>query len=62
MILSTIGAAQENPQTTLAEIETLYDHSAMILCSAEDGSNQISAIPMCYAKLTHIQRGPDEAD
>ncbi|KUF70774.1 Ribonuclease DdI [Phytophthora nicotianae] len=52
-------AAQSTPQTTLAEIEALYDHSVMVLCSAVDGNNQLSAIRTCYEKPTNItSEGP----
>ncbi|EEY64597.1 ribonuclease, putative [Phytophthora infestans T30-4] len=47
-------AAQSTPQTTLAEIEALYGHSVMVLCSAVDGNNQLSAIRTCYEKPTNI--------
>ncbi|KAF1779295.1 Ribonuclease T2, His active site 2 [Phytophthora cactorum] len=52
-------AAQSTPQTTLAEIEALYDHSVMVLCSGVDGNNQLSAIRTCYEKPTNItSEGP----
>ncbi|KAE9346237.1 hypothetical protein PF008_g8380 [Phytophthora fragariae] len=52
-------AVQSTPQTTLAEIEALYDHSVMVLCSAVDGSNQLSAIRTCYQKPSNItSEGP----
>ncbi|OWZ05781.1 Ribonuclease [Phytophthora megakarya] len=52
-------AALATPQTTLAEIEALYDHSVMVLCSAVDGSNRLSAIRTCYQKPTNMtSEGP----
>ncbi|RLN93429.1 hypothetical protein BBJ28_00022488, partial [Nothophytophthora sp. Chile5] len=52
-------AALETPQTTLAEIQALYDHQVIVLCSAVDGDNQLSAIRTCYEKPTNISsEGP----
>ncbi|KAG7392936.1 hypothetical protein PHYPSEUDO_013424 [Phytophthora pseudosyringae] len=52
-------AAQSTPQTTLAEIEALYGHSVMVLCSAVDGNNQLSAIRSCYEKPANVtSEGP----
>eukprot|EP00644_Phytophthora_capsici_P007681 jgi/Phyca11/127790/e_gw1.72.114.1 len=47
-------AAQENPQTTLAEIKALYDHDVIILCSSVDGNNSLSSIRTCYDKPSNI--------
>jgi ribonuclease T2 len=52
-------AAQSTPETTLAAIEALYDHSVIVLCSAVDGNNSLSAIRTCYEKPTNItSEGP----
>ncbi|KAK1931582.1 Ribonuclease 1 [Phytophthora citrophthora] len=47
-------AEQENPQTTLAEIEALYDHDVIVLCSSVDGNNTLSSIRTCYEKPSNI--------
>ncbi|GMF10822.1 unnamed protein product [Phytophthora lilii] len=47
-------AAQSTPQTTLAEIEALYDHDVIVLCSSVDGNNTLSSIRTCYEKPTNI--------
>ncbi|KAF4323972.1 hypothetical protein BBO99_00002165 [Phytophthora kernoviae] len=52
-------AALEAPQTTLAEIQALYDHQVIVLCSAVDGENQLSVIRTCYEKPSDIgSEGP----
>ncbi|POM59587.1 Ribonuclease [Phytophthora palmivora] len=52
-------AALDTPQTTLAEIQALYDHQVMVFCSAVDGENQLSVIRTCYEKPTDIgSEGP----
>ncbi|RLN88617.1 hypothetical protein BBJ28_00020188 [Nothophytophthora sp. Chile5] len=52
-------AALETPQTTLAEIQALYDYQVIVLCSAVDGENQLSVIRTCYEKPTDIgSEGP----
>ncbi|KAF4318792.1 hypothetical protein G195_007802, partial [Phytophthora kernoviae 00238/432] len=47
-------AAQSTPQTTLAELEALYNHDIIVLCSSVDGNNSLSAIRTCYEKPTNI--------
>ncbi|KAE9346241.1 hypothetical protein PF008_g8384 [Phytophthora fragariae] len=47
-------AAQSTPQTTLAEIEALYDHDVIVLCSSVDGNNSLSSIRTCYEKPSNI--------
>ncbi|GMF30764.1 unnamed protein product [Phytophthora fragariaefolia] len=44
-------AAQPTPQTTLAEIEALYDHGVIVLCSSVDGNNSLSSIRTCSKTL-----------
>ncbi|KAE9084890.1 hypothetical protein PF010_g20666 [Phytophthora fragariae] len=52
-------AALDTPQTTLAEIQSLYDHQVMVFCSAVDGENQLSVIRTCYEKPSDISsEGP----
>jgi ribonuclease T2 len=52
-------AALDKPQTTLAEIEALYDYKVMVFCSAVDGENQLSVIRTCYEKPADIgSEGP----
>ncbi|GMF18688.1 unnamed protein product [Phytophthora lilii] len=52
-------AALDTPQTTLAQIEALYDHKVMVFCSAVDGDNQLSVIRTCYEKPSDIgSEGP----
>ncbi|EGZ20455.1 hypothetical protein PHYSODRAFT_489197 [Phytophthora sojae] len=52
-------AAQATPQTTLAEIEALYDHDVIVLCSSVDGNNSLSSIRTCYEKPSNISsEGP----
>ncbi|KAG7392934.1 hypothetical protein PHYPSEUDO_013422 [Phytophthora pseudosyringae] len=52
-------AAQSAPQTTLAEIEALYDHDVIVLCSSVDGNNSLSSIRTCYEKPTIVtSEGP----
>ncbi|KAG6592778.1 putative ribonuclease [Phytophthora cinnamomi] len=52
-------AAQSTPQTTLAEIEALYDHDVIVLCSSVDGNNSLSSIRTCYEKPSNISsEGP----
>ena len=52
-------AALDTPQTTLMEIQSLYDHQVMVFCSAVDGENQLSVIRTCYDKPTAINsQGP----
>ncbi|RLN52387.1 hypothetical protein BBJ29_001075 [Phytophthora kernoviae] len=51
-------AALEAPQTTLAEIQALYDHQVIVLCSAVDGENQLSVIRTCYEKPSDIGDEP----
>ncbi|KAL4158759.1 hypothetical protein PRNP1_004533 [Phytophthora ramorum] len=52
-------AALDTPQTTLAEIEALYDHHVMVFCSAVDGENQLSVLRTCYEKPSDIgSEGP----
>ncbi|KAG7383912.1 hypothetical protein PHYPSEUDO_003205 [Phytophthora pseudosyringae] len=52
-------AALDTPETTLAEIEALYDHKVTVYCSAVDGENQLSVVRTCYEKPTDIgSEGP----
>ncbi|EGZ18368.1 hypothetical protein PHYSODRAFT_261444 [Phytophthora sojae] len=52
-------AALDTPQSTLAEIQALYDHQVMVFCSAVNGENQLSVIRTCYEKPSDIgSEGP----
>ncbi|GAB9464516.1 hypothetical protein Gpo141_00001945 [Globisporangium polare] len=48
--LNDWAADWDKPQTTLADITALYPKKVQVLCSAVDGTNQLSAVRTCYEK------------